>query len=122
MIWAGLALAGALGAVARWLLDTWVSARLGRGLPWGVLTVNVLGCLLLGLVTGALPAPASPAQAAAAQLAATGFLGAFTTFSTVFVDALRLAADGRRLRAAAYLGLTLVLGLLALWAGLFLAG
>lgn len=113
MIWAGLALAGAAGAVARWLLDQGISALAGRLLPWGVLGVNVLGCLLLGIVTG---------LGQDMQLLSTGFLGAFTTFSTVCVDVVRMLGESHRLRAAGYAALTLVLGVLALCLGVLCSG
>lgn len=83
-------LAGGLGAVARLLVD----ARLGgRGMPLGILTVNLLGSLLLGVVLGL--GEAGALGDFVVRLAGVGFCGGFTTFSTAAVDAVQLAARRR---------------------------
>lgn len=98
MITALTVLAGGLGACARWLLDSGLTAllrsRTGSAplLPWGILVVNVCGSALTGLALG-LPA-------SAAAVVTVGFCGGFTTFSTVCADLLRLLLDRRPLLAA----------------------
>jgi CrcB protein len=90
-----VALGAAVGAPLRYLTDRAVQARLGTAFPWGTLTVNVLGSLLLGAVVGV---PAPPKVGA---LLGTGFCGALTTYSTFGYETLRLARGGARWRAPA---------------------
>ena len=106
-VWIGIGLLGGLGAVARVLLGAAVDARADAPFPWGTLVVNVTGALALGVLAGA------GLGGDAYTLAATGFLGAFTTFSTWVVDARLL---GGRL-GARNLAAGLALGLLAVWLG-----
>jgi CrcB protein len=98
---------GALGAPARYLLDRLVQRRAGGALPWGTLTVNVVGSAVLGALLGAaVPPPA-------AAFAGTGFCGALTTFSTFGYETVRLLEDGSVLEAAVNAFGSLLLGLLA---------
>lgn len=101
-------LVGGLGAVVRLLVDTGVSARLGQAVPWGTLAVNLSGAFLLGLLVGA---------AGPTCLLGTGFLGAYTTFSTWMLETDRLGRGGRRGLAAANLAVSLLLGLALAWLG-----
>lgn len=112
MTWLAVGLLGGAGTLARVLLDARVRAATGRpDLPLGTLTVNVLGSLALGVLTGA------GVTGDAILLAGTGFLGAFTTFSTWMVETERLAGRGRTALALGYVGLSLALGLAACGAG-----
>lgn len=110
-----IGLAGALGAMARY----WASGLQGRrAFPWGTMAVNLLGSFLLGLLTGlVMKGLASPTAKA---VLGTGFLGAFTTFSTFQVDTLRLHRGGRTTLAWLYLIASTGAGLLAAWGGLAL--
>jgi fluoride exporter len=103
----GVGLLGGLGAVARVALGAAVDARADGPFPWGTLVVNVTGAFALGVLAGA------GLGGDGYTLAATGFLGAFTTFSTWVVDARLL---GARL-GAANIAAALALGLLAVWIG-----
>ena len=105
--WIGIGLLGGLGAVARVVLGAAVDARARSAFPWGTLAVNVTGAFALGALVGA------GLGGDGYALAATGFLGAFTTFSTWVVDSRLL---GARL-GAANLAAALALGLLAAWLG-----
>lgn len=116
LVLAGVALLGGLGAVGRLLLDAAVSGRTGRGFPWGTLAVNLSGAFVLGLLTGA------ALGGDGLRLLGTGLLGAYTTFSTWALEAHRQAEDGRGRGALANLGVSLVLGLAAAWAGHRLGG
>lgn len=110
-----MALAGGLGAAARFVVDGLVKARARSHFPAGTLTVNLLGSFVLGLVTGAV---ASGADARLSLVAGTGFCGGFTTFSTASVEAVRLLGD-RRPRTASAAVILNVVGCVALaWAGL----
>lgn len=87
-----VAAGAAAGAPARYLLDRAVTARLGRRLPWGILVVNLLGCAAAGLLVGIAPA------ALVVTLVGVGFLGSFTTASTLAWDVLtRGSGQGARL-------------------------
>lgn len=125
-----VALGGAAGAVARYAISGGIQERAGGAFPWGTMTVNVVGCLLAGLVTGWLMGVVPPVGSGAPggtpggfawALALAGFLGAFTTFSGFAADGVRLGGGGERRMAVLYLAGSLVLGVLAAGAGL-LAG
>jgi CrcB protein len=113
---AGIAIVGGAGAVGRLLLDGAVSARAGRAFPWGTLAVNLSGAFVLGLLTGA------AFGGDGMRLVGTGFLGAFTTFSTWALETHRQAEDGRNGNALLNLGVSLGLGLAVAWAGHRLGG
>ena len=113
-----LVLAGAaVGAPARWLVDRAVSARHDSAVPWGTMTVNVLGSFVLGLVLSAALTATSPSGVA---LLGTGFCGAFTTFSTFALESVRLVESGSTRTAFLNIGLSLALGLAAVTFGWWL--
>lgn len=89
LAWVLVAPAGALGAVARYSTGRLVMAVSGRGAPWGVLTVNLLGAFVLGVLSGAGPARG------VLLVAGAGFLGAYTTFSTWMIETEGMAEQGR---------------------------
>jgi CrcB protein len=84
-----MAVGGALGAVCRYVVDFAISERLSGVFPWGTWTVNISGSLLLGVLTGA-SAGASGDATLWRTAAASGFCGAFTTFSTFMYETLQL--------------------------------
>ena len=92
-----------------------VLARHDSVFPWGTLTVNVVGSLLLGFLT------AVPADPAVAALVGTGFCGALTTYSTFSFETLRLVQTGARFYAVVNVGASIVAGLGAAYAGVLLA-
>jgi CrcB protein len=111
---------GALGAPARYLADTCISHRTrSASLPWGTLAINAVGSFTLGVITGVMTHAQQGGLFYAA--AATGFCGAFTTFSTFTWETLALAEDGKPLAAAANVVIALGLGLGAAAAGYFFA-
>ncbi|MFE3456064.1 fluoride efflux transporter CrcB [Nocardiopsis aegyptia] len=111
LVAASVAVGSALGAVARFLIDLALRSRGETVLPWGTLTVNTTGSLLLGLVLAAAASGALPGTATAAL--GTGFCGALTTFSTLGYETLLLAESGARAHAVLYVALTVVAGLAA---------
>lgn len=111
-----LGLVGGLGALARFLLDGVISARARSEFPVGTFVVNVSGALVLGLVVGA------SLEGDALAVVATGALGSYTTFSTWMLESHRLAEDGAYRVAVLNLGVSLVVGLGAVWAGRELGG
>jgi len=88
-----LALAGGLGAGARFVLDGAIRARGRTTLPVGTMLINVSGSLVLGLLAGLVLANRLPAEVQ--TVAGTGFLGGYTTFSTASVETVRLIQSGR---------------------------
>lgn len=115
-VWMGLALAGGLGAISRFVLDGAVSARAGRALPLGTLVVNLSGAFVLGLLDGA------GVGGDALHLAGTGFVGAYTTFSTWMLETHRLAEEGEAAAAIANIAGSLVLGIATVLIGRWLGG
>jgi CrcB protein len=110
---AAVALAGALGAVARYLFDRAVRHRLGHDQPWGTFAVNVTGSLALGVVAGAL------ADGTLRTVVGTGFLGAYTTFSAFAFETVTLTQRDRA-NAATYAISSVLFGAAAAAAGLSL--
>jgi fluoride exporter len=119
MILLAIGLAGAIGAPARFVVDGLVAERLGQVFPWGTFIINVSGSLLLGLLTGVALYHGFPSVPRA--FLATGFCGAYTTFSTFGYETVRLADENAGLQAAANALGSLAAGLLAAAAGLALA-
>ncbi|EXU69915.1 MULTISPECIES: fluoride efflux transporter CrcB [Streptomyces] len=119
MNWLLVIAGGMVGAPLRYLTDRAVQTRHDSVFPWGTFLVNVVGCLVLGLLTGA------AAEGAASQrlqlLLGTGLCGALTTYSTFSFETLRLAEEGARLFAVANVVLSLVVGVGAAFAGVGLA-
>jgi CrcB protein len=107
----GVGLVGGIGAIARFALDGAIGGRVGRAFPYGTLTVNLLGSLVLGVLVGA------TVSETAYRLAGTGLIGAFTTFSTWALESHRLGEDGDGALGAMNFGVSLVLGLVVAWAG-----
>jgi CrcB protein len=113
-----LAVFGALGTIARAELSALVQRLCGPNFPWGTLSVNLVGSLLFGLVW---TAAAGSARVADVRLVAlTGFMGAFTTFSTFMFDTEQLAEASRFGAAAGNLALQNVAGLVCMAVGLAL--
>ncbi|MCB1670693.1 MAG: fluoride efflux transporter CrcB [Gammaproteobacteria bacterium] len=112
-----IALGGALGAVCRYWLVTLAEHHNSSLFPVGTLTVNVLGSLLIGILFVLLT---EKIQAAAylRPLLQIGFLGALTTFSTFSLDTLLLMQQGMVLPALSYITLSVILCILAAWAGM----
>lgn len=119
MNWLLVIVGAAVGAPLRYLTDRAVQSRHDTVFPWGTFTVNVTGCLVLGLLTGAVTAGAASSHAQ--LLLGTGLCGALTTYSTFSYETLRLAEDGARFYAAANVVASVVAGLGAVFAGVTLA-
>jgi CrcB protein len=113
-----VALGGALGASARYLLNVWVMRLVGPGFPWGTMVANVAGSFLMGVLVVVL------ARRGGQQLAPflmTGLLGGFTTFSAYSLDVVTLWERGAFGPAAAYALGSVLLSVVALFAGLWAA-
>jgi CrcB protein len=117
--WLLVAVGAMVGAPLRYLTDRAVQKRHDTVFPWGTFTVNVAGCLVLGLLSGA--AAAGAASPHVQLLLGTGLCGALTTYSTFSYETLRLAENGARFFAAANVVASVVAGLGAAFAGAALA-
>lgn len=117
---AAIAVGGAAGALARWLVAAGVYRWLGRELPWGTLVVNVGGSFAMGLLAVLLVERLALGPAWRAGLL-VGFLGAFTTFSTFALETVELAGDGLGARAAANMFVSVAACVLAAIAGMQIA-
>jgi CrcB protein len=114
-----VALGGAAGATARYLLDGWVAQRAPGAFPWGTLVINLSGSFVLGLLFAlAVERGVLPSNVRAPLM--IGFVGAYTTFSTLMLESWRLFEDGAITLAFANVDCTSLLGLAALFAGLTL--
>jgi len=113
-----IGVAGALGALARYGLEGWVSRRAGS-FPWGTFVVNVSGSFLLGLLVTLLGERFAVAPWVRASLT-IGFLGAYTTFSTLSLESYRLLEGRSYALAGANLAGSLAAGVLALYGGVVL--
>jgi fluoride exporter len=117
--WA-VGIGAALGGVARYYLASAIQQRVGPTFPWGTLVINVSGGLLLGvLMRYALATPSVSAELRA--LLTTGFCGGYTTFSTYSYETATLLEDGQYGRAGTYALASVVLALVATFAGFVLA-
>lgn len=114
-----IAAGGAVGAVLRYGVSNGVYSWLGRGFPYGTLAVNVLGSLLMGLLT-VLMLERLNMGAEWRALLLIGGLGAFTTFSTFSMETLNLLEQGEFDKALLNIGLSVFLCVLAAWLGVLL--
>lgn len=110
---------GAVGAVSRYVTSGWVQGLTGGLFPWGTMVVNVAGSLALGFLMVWLQSTASSVEAR--DLITIGFLGSFTTFSTFSYETAAMLRDGEWWRAGGYTAGSVVLGLLAVVLGAFVA-
>ncbi|HET7828604.1 MAG TPA: fluoride efflux transporter CrcB [Candidatus Limnocylindrales bacterium] len=108
---------GFFGAIARRVVDLWVSERADSAFPFGTLVVNLTGAFVLGLLFAwATERDVLPAEIRAPVM--IGFIGAYTTFSTWMLESWRLVEDGAWQLAALNIAGSVALGLVAVVAGL----
>lgn len=119
-MWRAVLFVGAgsfLGGVARYLLSRLIQSHVASGFPWGTMTVNVAGCLLIGLLYGCM-ARAGWMNPELRLFLTVGFCGGFTTFSTFIHENYILLGGGHFLLFALYSILSFALGLLAVYLGI----
>jgi CrcB protein len=114
-----VAAAGACGAASRYLVEGFVQDRVEGAFPWGTWLINVSGSLLLGFLAGL--GLYHGVTSAPRAVIGTGFLGAYTTFSTLTFESVRLFEDGSRYESLLNALGSLAAGLAAAAAGLMLA-
>lgn len=117
-IYLWVALGSALGGTTRYWVSGFVARAVGETFPWGTLSVNAMGSLLIGLFA-ALTGPDGRLLlgSSARQFILLGVFGGFTTFSSFSLQTLSLAQDGEWLAAATNIGLSLLLCLTGVWLG-----
>ena len=111
---------GSVGTLCRYFVAEWGQERFGTWLPYGTLLVNILGCLIMGLVLGWFETrhhALTEMPYVFRLLLMSGFLGAFTTFSSYQLEALLFLRQGAWERALLYLVGSVILGLLLMSAG-----
>lgn len=109
LIWVGIG--GFAGAIARYAAVETIGKRISSSLPAGTLFVNLLGAFLLGLLYG------STGNTELTLLIGTGFMGAFTTFSTLQYELLQFSRSRKWRTFAVYVLISTVLGLVLFWLG-----
>jgi CrcB protein len=112
-----IAAGGAAGAVTRYVIDVFVSERFGGAFPLGTLVINLTGAFTLGLLYAlAIERSVLPAETRGPLM--IGFLGAYTTFSTLMLESWRLVEDGAVVLAIANVAGSALLGIVAVVLGL----
>jgi len=110
-----IGLAGAVGAVSRYVTSGWVQTLTGGFFPWGTMAVNVAGSFVLGFVMVWFRSTTTSAELR--DLITVGFLGSFTTFSTFSYETSAMLRDGEWWRAGGYTAGSVALGLLSVVLG-----
>lgn len=111
-------LAGSLGALSRYLLGRLVAERISKEFPLGTLLINITGSFVIGLLFAL--AARNIISSMLQLILATGFLGGYTTFSTMSWEIIQLARSGSRATSVLYLASSVALGLLAAALGLLI--
>ncbi|AIW15463.1 fluoride efflux transporter CrcB [Vibrio tubiashii] len=111
-----IALGGAFGACSRYLVSELCVVLLGRGFPYGTLTVNVVGSFIMGLLIAAFENEMLATEPWR-QIIGLGFLGALTTFSTFSMDNVLLMQQGAFFKMSLNVLLNVFLSISAAWIG-----
>ncbi len=113
-----VALGGAIGAVARYGVNISATHLFGHGFPWGTLIVNILGSFLMGVAIVKLSQMQISPELRTMMI--TGFLGAFTTFSTFSLDTITLWERGDVMQSFLYIMASVMISITALFVALWL--
>jgi CrcB protein len=114
-----VAAGGAIGSVLRYYVGQWSLRLMGPSFPWGTLTVNVVGCFVIGVFSELLMRRFN-ASVELRLLLVTGFLGGFTTFSAFSLDAITLFERGQIVAGSVYVAASIGLSMAAVASGLAL--
>lgn len=121
MTWLAVAVGGALGSLARHLVNMAVAHRLERAVPWATFIVNIIGCLVIGGLAGRIASGRLQVSPLVRTFVFVGILGGFTTFSSFGLDTFTLGHGGNH--AAAFWNVVgqIALGVGGVWLGYYLA-
>ena len=114
-----VAIGGAIGSVLRYLITLFINKQFSHPIPIATLLINILGCFLIGFLVGAFDKN-NTLDISLKYLLLTGFCGGFTTFSAFGLENVTLFQSQNPVSALLYIGLSVVLGLAAVWFGLFI--
>jgi fluoride exporter len=115
-----IAIGGAIGSVSRYLTSLLVNKYWSSQFPLATFIANVFGCFLIGLLIGILEKN-NIANSNLKWFLITGFFGGYTTFSAFGYENYSLFQNNNSLLAFIYIGLSIIVGLFAIWLGLFLS-
>jgi len=116
-----ISLGAIAGALSRYYLTLWFTKTFGTSFPYGTLTINLTGCLAMGFFSTLVVERISPIPPEVQLLVATGFLGAYTTFSTYGMESVNLWRGGAYNLAGIYWAGSAILGIVSVQAGIILA-
>lgn len=111
-----IVIGGCCGAIARHIVSQFVGKRFSSFLPYGTLSVNLLGSFLLGWLYG------GQMDTSILLLLGTGFMGAFTTFSTLSVEIVQLSRNKQWKSVWVYVGATYIAGIMLAFLGYSISG
>ncbi|NUY82437.1 fluoride efflux transporter CrcB [Flavobacterium sp. MAH-1] len=115
-----VALGGAIGSVLRYLTAIFVNRYFQSVFPWATLVTNVIGCFIIGLFLGQLQKNGL-VDSGYKWFLVTGFCGGYTTFSTFGHENIALMQTGNGALAFVYIAASVIVGLAAVWLGLFIS-
>lgn len=98
------------GGALRFALSTWMKSSLGTGFPWGTLSVNLIGCLIFGMIFALFHKYGSVSNPWCLFLT-TGFCGGFTTFSTFANESMQMLQNGNTYGFVSYMCISLIAGI-----------
>jgi CrcB protein len=114
-----IGLGGALGSMARFGISTWVYGALGRNFPYGTFVVNVLGCLMMGVLFVLFTERFSDSLILRAGVL-IGVLGGFTTFSSFSIETFNLIDQGELAKASLYVAGSFLVSISSTWLGVLI--
>ena len=116
-----ISLGAIAGALSRYYLTLWLTNRLGFGFPYGTFFINISGCLAMGFFATLAMEKTALISPEVKLIVATGFLGAYTTFSTFGLDTVGLLQSGHWLAATGYFLGSTILGIISVLLGMMIA-
>jgi len=116
-----ISLGAIAGALSRYYLTLWFAKTFGTSFPYGTLAINLTGCLAMGFFSTLVLERIAPIPPEVQLLVATGFLGAYTTFSTYGMESVNLWRNGAYNLAGIYWAGSAILGIVSVQVGIILA-